>query len=60
MKPKAPKAGQTGAEIEVTAEMLDAGFVAMKAAHITDEPLEADREALAKIFRAMVLARIQK
>ena len=40
-------------EIEITPEMIEAGFSILEQAHITDDLLEADKELIAEIYRKM-------
>ena len=40
-------------QIEVTQEMIDAGYAILLASCITDGPLEADKEWVREIYRAM-------
>ena len=40
-------------EIEITPEMIEAGYQVLPASGLTDDPLEADRLVIAEIFRAM-------
>lgn len=40
-------------EIEVTEEMLAAGFKVFTDSHVVDEPLEADKLLVAEIYQAM-------
>ncbi len=42
-------------EIEITAEMIEAGYRVLLAAGLTDDLLEADRLTVADIYRAMML-----
>ena len=44
-------------EVEITPEMIEAGFRVLKDSGITDEPLEADRLTVEEIYMAMQLAR---
>ena len=44
-------------EIEITPEMIEAGFKMLEAAALTDDLLEADRLTVAEIYRAMALLR---
>lgn len=44
-------------EIEVTDEMIEAGYAALAAACITEHLLDADRLTVAEIYRAMEAAR---
>ena len=39
--------------IEITPEMIEAGYQVLKASGITDDLLEADRETVAEIYLAM-------
>ena len=41
------------ADLEVTPQMVEAGYRALAAAGLTDEPLEADRLVVVEIYRAM-------
>lgn len=41
------------AEIEVTPEMIEAGYIILVNSCITDDPLEADRLLVADIYRAI-------
>jgi hypothetical protein len=50
-------AGQAGAEIEVTPEMMDAGLSALYRFHITEPDDEEMREAVCAVFNAMIEAR---
>jgi hypothetical protein len=47
--------GREKDEIEITPEMIEAGFAVLKASGLTDDPLEADKLVVADIFRAMAL-----
>ena len=40
-------------EIEITPEMIEAGFKALRASAISDDLLEADKLTVAEIYRAM-------
>ena len=44
---------EKSAEIEVTPEMIEAGYGILAKSAITDDLLEADREWVAEIYRAM-------
>ena len=44
-------------EIEITPAMSEAGFAVLRAAYITDDLLEGDRETVSEIYRAMARAR---
>jgi hypothetical protein len=46
-------AGAPEAKIEVTPEMVRAGFAVLRLSGITDDPLEADILLVEKIYRAM-------
>lgn len=46
--------GQAGAEIEVTPEMVDAGSAVMLNSGIADDYLEADKDTVIAVYRAMV------
>ena len=57
----APDAGAPGkCEIEVTPEMIEAGFKVLKEAGLTDDLLEADRLTVSEIYRAMNLSLIAR
>ena len=45
-----------GSEIEVSPEMIEAGFSVLKASGLADEYSKADRYTVAEIFRAMAAA----
>lgn len=51
------EAGQAGAEIEVTPEMIEVGFRVLCDSGIVDDPLEADKCTVAEVYRAMALLR---
>jgi hypothetical protein len=43
-------------EIEITPEMVEAGYRVFVAAPVTDDPLEADKLLVSEIYRAMRLS----
>jgi hypothetical protein len=47
-------------EIEITPEMIEAGYQVFLASGVTSDPLEADRLVVAEIFEAMLLCRPTK
>ena len=49
-------ANEAESEVEVTPEMIEAGFAVLVSSAITDDPLEADRLVVADIYRAMARA----
>ena len=46
-------AGAPATEIEVTPEMVEAGYAVLKTSGITDDLLEADRGTVSEIYLAM-------
>lgn len=46
-------------EIEITAEMVEAGFQVLVASGITGDPLEADKLLVEEIYQAMFVRRPQ-
>jgi hypothetical protein len=53
-----PEAGAPdNAEIEVTPEMLECGYQVLRASGITDDPMEADKLLVERIYRAMFSSR---
>ena len=52
-KERKDETAQEAAAIEVTAEMVEAGFRVLAASGIADDYLEADRLLVERIYRAM-------
>jgi hypothetical protein len=50
-------AGAPEEEIEITPEMIEAGYLTLIASGVVDDPLEADKVTVAEIFEAMLRAR---
>jgi hypothetical protein len=46
--------------VEITPEMIEAGFTVLSASGITDDPLEADKLLVSRIYQAMFELRPRK
>ena len=53
MNPDTPLELHCEREIEITPEMVEAGYRVFVAACVTDDPLEADKLLVEEIYRAM-------